>query len=182
MNTLNTLNTLALLEKVNSMNNSGTDSKKDAYNSNQSDKSYEMLKKVLVKTDLIANKLDSFFGAKESEIKSDEDIKEYTEILINIYDKVYDILRTLKNEDGNNTMAISALSNIKAKLENEMKKVSIAIDEPFGKPFNPRFHKAVKVVQRKDEDSNVITDVIKPGIYINDKLFREAEVVVSANN
>ncbi|HPC24958.1 MAG TPA: hypothetical protein PLQ59_05575, partial [Fervidobacterium sp.] len=68
MNTLNTLNTLALLEKVNSMNNSGTDSKKDAYNSNQSDKSYEMLKKVLVKTDLIANKLDSFFGAKESEI------------------------------------------------------------------------------------------------------------------
>ncbi|HOA17618.1 MAG TPA: nucleotide exchange factor GrpE [Fervidobacterium sp.] len=182
MNTLNTLNTLALLEKVNSMNNSGTDSKKDAYNSNQSDKSYEMLKKVLVKTDLIANKLDSFFGTKESEIKSDEDVKEYTEILINIYDKVYDILRTLKNEDGNNTMAISALSNIKAKLENEMKKVSIAIDEPFGKPFNPRFHKAVKVVQRKDEDSNVITDVIKPGIYINDKLFREAEVVVSANN
>jgi len=167
---------------VNSMNNSGTDSKKDAYNSNQSDKSYEMLKKVLVKTDLIANKLDSFFGTKESEIKSDEDVKEYTEILINIYDKVYDILRTLKNEDGNNTMAISALSNIKAKLENEMKKVSIAIDEPFGKPFNPRFHKAVKVVQRKDEDSNVITDVIKPGIYINDKLFREAEVVVSANN
>jgi len=164
------------------MNNSGTDSKKDAYNSNQSDKSYEMLKKVLVKTDLIANKLDSFFGTKESEIKSDEDVKEYTEILINIYDKVYDILRTLKNEDGNNTMAISALSNIKAKLENEMKKVSIAIDEPFGKPFNPRFHKAVKVVQRKDEDSNVITDVIKPGIYINDKLFREAEVVVSANN
>jgi molecular chaperone GrpE len=141
-----------------------------------------MLKKVLVKTDLIANKLDSFFGTKESEIKSDEDVKEYTEILINIYDKVYDILRTLKNEDGNNTMAISALSNIKAKLENEMKKVSIAIDEPFGKPFNPRFHKAVKVVQRKDEDSNVITDVIKPGIYINDKLFREAEVVVSANN
>jgi len=165
------------------MNGKETNPKSDGNNSNnQSDKSYEMLKKVLVKTDLIANKLDSFFGAKESEIKSDEDVKEYTEILINIYDKVYDILRTLKNEDRNNTMAISALSNIKAKLENEMKKVSIAIDEPFGKPFNPRFHKAVKVVQRKDEDSNVITDVIKPGIYVNDKLFREAEVVVSASN
>jgi len=176
------LNTLILLEKVNSMNNKETNPKNDGNSNNQSDKSYEMLKKVLVKTDLIANKLDSFFGAKESEIKSDEDVKEYTEILINIYDKVYDILRTLKNEDGNNTMAISALSNIKAKLENEMKKVSIAIDEPFGKPFNPRFHKAVKVVQRKDEDSNVITDVIKPGIYVNDKLFREAEVVVSASN
>lgn len=176
------MNTLILLEKVNSMNNKETNPKNDGNSNNQSDKSYEMLKKVLVKTDLIANKLDSFFGAKESEIKSDEDVKEYTEILINIYDKVYDILRTLKNEDGNNTMAISALSNIKAKLENEMKKVSIAIDEPFGKPFNPRFHKAVKVVQRKDEDSNVITDVIKPGIYVNDKLFREAEVVVSASN
>ena len=177
------MNTLILLEKVSSMNGKETNPKSDGNNSNnQSDKSYEMLKKVLVKTDLIANKLDSFFGAKESEIKSDEDVKEYTEILINIYDKVYDILRTLKNEDRNNTMAISALSNIKAKLENEMKKVSIAIDEPFGKPFNPRFHKAVKVVQRKDEDSNVITDVIKPGIYVNDKLFREAEVVVSASN
>jgi len=79
-------------------------------------------------------------------------------------------------------MAISALSNIKTKLENEMKKVYIVIDEPFGKPFNPRVHKAVRVVQVKDEDSNIITDVIRPGIYVNDKLFREAEVVVSANN
>ncbi len=176
------MNTLILLEKVNSMNNKETNPKNDGNSNNQSDKSYEMLKKVLVKTDLIANKLDSFFGAKESEIKSDEDIKEYTEILINIYDKVYDILRTLKNEDSNNTMAISALSNIKTKLENEMKKVYIVIDEPFGKPFNPRVHKAVRVVQVKDEDSNIITDVIRPGIYVNDKLFREAEVVVSANN
>jgi len=58
------LNTLILLEKVNSMNNKETNPKNDGNSNNQSDKSYEMLKKVLVKTDLIANKLDSFSGPK----------------------------------------------------------------------------------------------------------------------
>lgn len=51
--------------------------------------------------------------------------------------------------------------------------------DPMGEVFDPEKHKALTVIEHADSEPGSVVDVIRKGYLLNDRLIREAEVVVS---
>ena len=51
--------------------------------------------------------------------------------------------------------------------------------DPMGEVFDPEKHKALTVIEHADAEPGSVVDVIRKGYLLNDRLIREAEVVVS---
>ena len=112
-------------------------------------------------------------AVKELLFKEEETKKKYLSELIDIYE-----LLTKAYEDDNPK---KGLELILQNMNNFFKKEEITPIECTGKPFDHTLHHAISTVTKKDCDDNMITEEIKKGYLIKDKVFRPSQVIVVKN-
>lgn len=140
----------------------------------------ELCKKIFQRTEVVLYKVEEL----QNEIRLDMTDKEqdFINVLIKLYDKIYEMIRILNTEDTNekdaNSKLTTALSNVLSKLESEMKKIGILTEIPLNQKFNPHFHEAVET-RKMDLEREIIVDVIRVGFFYNGKIIRKSSVVVS---
>jgi molecular chaperone GrpE len=67
-------------------------------------------------------------------------------------------------------------------LNNLLKSYNIEPFESIGDKFDPAKHEAIHVIEKEDEENDVILEETEIGYKINDKILRPAKVIVVKNN
>jgi len=67
-------------------------------------------------------------------------------------------------------------------LNNLLKSYNIESFESIGEKFNPAKHDAIHVIEKEDEENDIILEETEIGYKINDKILRPAKVIVVKNS
>ena len=67
-------------------------------------------------------------------------------------------------------------------LNNLLKSYNIEPFESIGEKFDPAKHEAIHVIEKEDEENDIILEETEIGYKINDKILRPAKVIVVKNN
>jgi len=73
---------------------------------------------------------------------------------------------------------IKGFLHIKAQLEEFLKKQGVEEIEALDKKFDPYFHEAIEMVERKDRESGLIIEEVQKGYKLHGKVIRPAKVKV----
>lgn len=83
---------------------------------------------------------------------------------------------TAQNEDP----MYAGIDMIRQKLRRTLEGYGVKPFDSVGQPFNVDLHEALMAVQRDDVPPHTVTEEVLRGYYLNDKVLRHAQVVVSA--
>ncbi len=103
-------------------------------------------------------------------------LEKFIKELLPIKDSLETALDHAKVEDQDS--ALSGIQLTLKQLQNLLEKNSVKSIDPFGKPFDSRFHEAM-LTEESDEAPNTIIRVLQKGYLLHERLIRPALVVVS---
>jgi molecular chaperone GrpE len=118
---------------------------------------------------------------KESERTAETVNREKEKLLLKMIDVLDNFERAVveiqkKEEDNNIITGILAIKEqIKKVLENE----GVSEIKAIGEEFNPEYHEAVDVVEKKDFESGVVLEELQKGYLFNGKIIRSSRVRVT---
>jgi len=96
--------------------------------------------------------------------------------LLDDYQRALDIIK--KNKDIDNVIT-EGLDGIIKNFQNILQSEGVKKIESIGKVFDPNQHDVVSFSYNSDIDENVITDEIRTGYMIDDKILRPSLVIIS---
>jgi molecular chaperone GrpE len=118
---------------------------------------------------------------KESERTAETVNREKEKLLLKMIDVLDNFERAVveiqkKEEDNDIITGILAIKEqIKKVLENE----GVSEIKAIGEEFNPEYHEAVDVVEKKDFESGVVLEELQKGYLFNGKIIRSSRVRVT---
>jgi len=101
-------------------------------------------------------------------------ILEILNILDNIYLAEKEIPKDLKEHCW-----VEGMFKIKSQIISFLEKQGVKEIDCLNKKFDPQMEEAIEHIERKDTESNVITEVIQKGYILNNKVIRPSKVRVS---
>lgn len=138
----------------------------------------KMIKRNIQKTDTIYLKLDEISDVKE-QIKS---MKNQIDEMVKGYVRMFDFLWEMYKYSSEENIEISEyLQKILEKLEVEMKKIGIFIDNPINQMYQTKLHEIVSTQKNKNLPSETIVEVFKVGINFNGEIIRKSQVITILN-
>lgn len=138
----------------------------------------KMIKKNIQKTDTIYMKLDEISDAKLEIKKLENQIIEMVKGYVRVFDYLWEIH---KYSLENNKELSTDFNNIFEKLESEMKKIGIFIDNPINQKYQTKSHEIISTKQNTDIQNETIVEVFKVGINFNGEIIRKAQVITILN-
>lgn len=118
--------------------------------------------------------------AQEIEKNSKYAISAFAKDLLSVADNLH---RALEAVDGGDAVQIKQFKEGVKLTESELmkvfKKFGIVKIESIGKVFDPAFHRVVQEIDDKEKTSGTVIAELQTGYMINDRLLREAMVIVS---
>ncbi len=118
--------------------------------------------------------------AQEIEKNSKYAISAFAKDLLSVADNLH---RALEAVDGGDAVQIKQFKEGVKLTESELmkvfKKFGIVKIESIGKVFDPAFHRVVQEIDDKEKPSGTVIAELQTGYMINDRLLREAMVIVS---
>lgn len=104
-----------------------------------------------------------------------------TDLILKVLGVVDDLNRAMDMvpEDAVSPGWMEGLSLVQRNLANVMESEGVTKIEAEGQPFEPWGHEAVFYQERPDGEEGIVTDVIRDGYKLKDRVIRAAQVVVS---
>jgi molecular chaperone GrpE len=110
---------------------------------------------------------------KEMEILKEDIKKKYISEMIELNE-----LLKKAYEDNNPQQGLKLIIN---KLENFFDKEKIKCIDCVGKKFDHNVHHAISTIEKEDCEEDVIVEEVKKGYFMDEKLLRPSQVIVSKN-
>jgi molecular chaperone GrpE len=142
----------------------------------QKEKTEEYLSKykyLLADYDNYRKKLD-----KEADIRVRLAVEKFMLKLLDLRDDYIRAIEIVKKHDNTNTI-IDGLEGVLKNLDNILKEEGIVEIEALGKPFDPNLHEAVSFVDSAELPENTVTNEIRKGYMLNDRVIRPSLVEIS---
>jgi len=118
----------------------------------------------------------SMLTAEFKKLKST--LNEMVAAYMRIYNFVWDIFKFVEKHNDN---ALSYVEKILEKLEQEMKKVGITVENPKGKKYDTKLHEVVATQEARDLQDEMIVEVLKVGFSYNGEILKKAQVITVLN-
>jgi molecular chaperone GrpE len=117
---------------------------------------------------------------KEAELRVKHGIETFILKLLDLRDDYIRAIDTVKkgNEKSINAI-VSGLEGILKKLDNMLKEVGVVEIEALGKIFDPNLHEAVSFTYNSELPDLTVTNEIRKGYMLNDRVIRPSLVEVS---
>ncbi len=118
--------------------------------------------------------------AQEIEKNSKYAISSFAKELLSVADNLHRALEAAGNSDAEQMEQFrKGVELTESELMKVLGKFGVTKMEAMGKVFNPSFHQVVQEVEDKTKPAGTIIAELQTGYMINDRLLREAMVVVS---
>jgi len=82
-------------------------------------------------------------------------------------------------DDLINNESVKGLLQIKAQLQDVLKKQGVEEIKALGQKFDPNLHEAIEAVETKNKESNIVVEEIKKGYKFNERVIRATKVKIS---
>ncbi len=115
---------------------------------------------------------------KEADIRVKREVEKFILKLLDLRDDYIRAIETVKKSDNTNTI-ISGLEGVLKNLDNILKEEGIVEIDALGKLFDPNLHEAVSFVDSGEMPENTVTNEIRKGYMLNDRVIRPSLVEVS---
>lgn len=124
---------------------------------------------------------DNFRKREEKQRNALKDyvIENLAKDLLPVIDNFERGINSLNNENTSFESFVEGIKLVLQQFESFLTKYNIKKMETDGKPFNPELHDAISKVMSDKHEENVIINVVQNGWFLNDKIIRHAQVVVS---
>ncbi|SHF12128.1 nucleotide exchange factor GrpE [Caloramator proteoclasticus] len=138
----------------------------------------KMIKKNIQKTDTIYYKLDEISNLNEQLKEHTNQINEMVKGYIRIFDFIWEMHRFSKEQSPE---ILDYIQSILEKIEVEMKKVGIFIDNPKNQKYQTKLHEIIATQEVIGFGNEIILDVLKVGINFKGEIIRKAQVITNLN-
>ncbi|GFR36584.1 nucleotide exchange factor GrpE [Thermobrachium celere] len=138
----------------------------------------KMIKKNIQKTDTIYYKLDEISNLNKEVNKLKDDINEMVKGYVRIYDFLWEMYRFLREQSSE---LFEYIQNILQKIEVEMKKQGIFIDNPKNQKYQTKLHEIIAIQKGDGVEDETIIDVLKVGVNYKGDIIRKAQVITILN-
>ena len=115
---------------------------------------------------------------KEADIRVRHEVEKFVLKLLDLRDDYLRAIEVVKKSDDTDTL-LSGLEGVLKKLDNILKEEGIVEIETLGKSFDPNLHEAVSFVDHTELPENTITNEIRKGYMLSDRVIRPSLVEVS---
>lgn len=134
--------------------------------------------------DRIARMQADFDNARKRAAREQQDFKEYAvtdaiKALLPVLDSFERALQVGANEKSE---LRSGVELIYRQLQDALGKLGVQPIPAKGKPFDPRFHEAIEMVDTEDAPDHQVLEELQPGYKLKDRLLRPAMVKVARNS
>ncbi|MFB6244795.1 MAG: nucleotide exchange factor GrpE [Candidatus Nanohaloarchaea archaeon] len=116
------------------------------------------------------------FKKKQDERKERWQNKAQQKLAEDLIEVIDNLERAIASADEE-TAVVKGVKMVADQLHDELEKRGLERINAEGEEFDPRYHKAVE--SREHDEKNVVLEQKKPGYVFDEKVLREAEVVVS---
>ncbi len=115
---------------------------------------------------------------KEADIRVRREVEKFILKLLDLRDDYIRAIEIVKKSDNTNTI-ISGLEGVLKNLDGILKGEGIVEIDALGKLFDPNLHEAVSFVDNGEMPENTVTNEIRKGYMLNDRVIRPSLVEVS---
>lgn len=133
--------------------------------------------------DRLARLQAEFDNARKRAAREQQDFREYAgaDVIKNILPVLDSFERALKAPAGGSNELRSGLELIYRQFQDALQKLGVQPIEAVGKPFDPRVHEAVEMVDTTDAPDHQVLDEFQCGYNYKGRLLRPAMVRVARN-
>lgn len=121
--------------------------------------------------------------AQEIEKNSKYAISSFGKSLLSVADNLHRAIDAVKQDNGSSAESCEALLKgielTEAELMKVFNKFGITRIDIVGKPFDPNFHQVIQEVEDPSKPAGTVIAELQTGYMLNDRLLREAMVVVT---
>lgn len=133
--------------------------------------------------DRMARMQADFDNARKRAAREQQDFKDYAvtdavKALLPVLDSFERALKVGANEKSE---LRSGVELIYKQLQDALGKLGVQPISAAGKPFDPRFHEAIEMVDTEDVPDHQVLEELQPGYKLKDRLLRPAMVRVARN-
>ena len=118
--------------------------------------------------------------AQEIQKNSKYAVSSFAKEILGVADNLHRaLLAAAETQSEECTQLKKGVELIESELSKVLEKFGVTKMEPMGKVFDPAFHRVVQEVEDKEKAAGTVIAELQTGYMINDRILREAMVVVS---
>ena len=133
--------------------------------------------------DRLARLQAEFDNARKRAAREQQEFREFAaaDVIKNILPVLDSFERALKAPAGDSNDLRSGLELIYRQFQDALQKMGVRPIESVGKPFDPRVHEAIEMVDTNEAEDHHVLDVLQRGYNYKGRLLRPAMVRVARN-
>lgn len=134
--------------------------------------------------DRLARLQAEFDNARKRAAREQQDFREFAaaDAIKNILPVLDSFERALKTPAGDTSDLRSGLELIYRQFQDALQKMGVQPIQSVGKPFDPRVHEAIEMVDTNEAEDHQVLDELQRGYKYKDRLLRPAMVRVAKNS
>ena len=134
--------------------------------------------------DRLARLQAEFDNARKRAVREQQEFREFaaTDVIKNILPVLDSFERALKAPAGDATDLRSGLELIYRQFQDALQKLGVQPIDAVGKPFDPRLHEAIEMVDTTEAPDHEVLDEFQRGYNYKGRLLRPAMVRVARNS